>query len=670
MANAIKYKVFIGPRNDLFGVKPSGPNNAVIVCDNSSSDFSLSEVIQDDDSGYAKRIFEVSSSTRKTKILSNTSAVKMTNVVDLSGNPLFFKIRRDRVRSAEIHVNGRKLKYFDANFLYTNLEDPHIEYIDANGNVIFEKEAESIPVFIWEGLLNHSDLIALDKRSFSYRESKGKVLISANKPDVIAEVNPEPVFVMKKVREHSISIEPFLIRNLRAQGRERAIIEYDYLRVIPNKKNRKSEQVKFNNKEYLELENGNIIKSSVVIYKIDGLVRTILFDNTAAQSEVSINSTKGRVYAKGLLIDGALSEDDILLADYQYLSNNLTCTFRDYSPSEGNNEVHFQICPTRVKNKGFDINYKRKISYTITTLDGDVVETNDENVPITDNVLNFEYGWGHRGYSEGGFGGIRTDFSDIEITYDRYLGRSPWIETDGPESAQGATGYGANGYGMGPFGGSNLSNINQVKNLLDIRNDSKKACISIGSIRYEPSYSYLEMHEASTVAIKRLDGGHRRLRRNSGIIWSASIDNNYIESTPLIDQIKTRASISFNSSLDLVSSLNFNVSFDISELSGAYTAMGEIDDSFMLSSLIDLDAFTVANSLVSDSVDNVLTGLAVFMEVNLTPVHMPLIDVHISADLKTAYAVIQKNSLEEKLNIGLGYVDESISIPPTRFTTI
>ena len=145
-------------------------------------------------------------------------------------------------------------------------------------------------------------------------------------------------------------------------------------------------RVKFDNKDYLELENNNVIRDSVTIYKMSGINKIVLFDNNSSQSGVSINSSKGRIYAKTLLEDNIISESEVILADYKYMEDELSCTYRDHYSSVGGNVVHFQICPTRVKSNGFDLKYGSKISYTLTDLDGKILETNDDNVVI--NTLN------------------------------------------------------------------------------------------------------------------------------------------------------------------------------------------------------------------------------------------------------------------------------------------
>lgn len=665
MANSISYRIIVGPRNDMFGVEPSGPSNAILVLDNQSSDFQLSKVVQDDDSGYAKRIYETSSSTRRTKILSNTSDVKMTDVVDIEGKPLFFKIRKDRIRGATVLINGEEPEYFDSNFIYVRSKDATIEYRSSQGDTIFKRDAESVPVFLWEGALNHADLIEMDGRTFSYRGDKGQVLITASKPNVISEVVPEPVFTIEKIRNHTISLKPFLVRSLRAGSNERSIIEYNYLNVIADIRSRTYEQVKFDNKDYLELENNNVIRDSVTIYKMSGINKIVLFDNNSSQSGVSINSSKGRIYAKTLLEDSIISESEVILADYRYMEDELSCTYRDHYSSAGGNVVHFQICPTRVKSNGFDLKYGSKISYTLTDLDGKILETNDDNVVINTLNINYELGFGELGFGEEGYGGIRSDFSNITINMYKY--RNGIVGSTVGSSGLIETGWGDLGYGMGPFGGTTLDNISKVKNLLDIRNDSKKACISIGSIEYSPSYSYVEIHESAMVSKRKLFGGQRELNRNSGIIWSASINEEYINAHSLADHLKTKASIHFEGNKEYVSGPDVTIEFNIKDLSSSFTPSGEVDPALMLSSSVSADAMSVVDSHQIEEVDNLITGLMIFEMVNLTPVPRPAIPVLISADLTTAHSVIQKNSSTEETRIGLGYKDSSLEVPPTKF---
>ena len=667
MPNLLKYHIQIGPQHDLFGLVQDSPQNPILVADNKSSDFILSEMRPSLVGGYTKRISSISSSARKTRILSNTTDVRMTNVFNDAGDPLYFKTRRQHSGTV-IHVNGEIANKSDSNFIYINSPQALVEYFSADGRLLLSNEQEVYPMFIWENQVNHNDIMEMDKRRFYYRESKGSVVLIASKTGVVAEVDIEPVFTPKRLRQKTIEVPAFIFSDLRTNERGRLSFEYDYLTVVPNVVAHLSEQISLRNNDYMLVKNVNVIKRSLVIYKVVAGVKEVIIDNLNGQLDNLIDSSLGRVYAISLLEDGIIEFGDIIYVDYQSLEmsniikvQNANIPLRDVS-------VHFRIRPTRIHNAISDITFTPKVSYVISDSGGNVVFSVDDDLPVNDFSLPTHLGFGQDGYGTRGFGGVIDDFSLITITSDGLAsGTAGGVVIT-------ADGYSADGFGEGPFGGSHLRKLSEIANLLDAQNNSESGTIEIGSLSFFAKVKNAHIFPYLQGAKNKYVTGHRSLYSYANVLWNVSLDNRND------DTIDTASTITLNSfsTIDFAPTLlfrdssNLYIQFDLSPVSSGLTTTAEVDPSLVLTAAISPQAYQEAQLRAIDLPSNptVFTHLVGYTYTGEEYIELSY-PVQLSSDMtKATIALGAVDLLTAPSNIGLGYRDGDLEIYPARALNI
>lgn len=665
MRHKVTYALSLGPQYDMFGLEQSSPTNPVLVADNVSSDFSLSRIIPNESGGYIKTIYSLSSSARKTRITSNTSDVKMTNVTTEDGTPLFYKTLLKTFNKADVFINGVKAEVTDSHFIYLNETDAEITYYNQDGILLLRSNQEIYPVFIWEDQINLEDIIALDNRKYYFKESKGRVIISASKPDIIAEVIPEPIFTVKRIREKVVKIDPFIFTDLRSNDAGRLSFRYNYLEVIPDVVARQSEQTVLKNNNYIELANIDIIKESVVVYKRVNRVKEYVLNNENGLFDSIINSSLGRINTVNLIEDGVIDFDDIIYVDYRYLKTNTILNIDNEDIPLKNIRVYFRIGPTEIKKENIDLSFDPYLSYIVTDLDDNILLADDRNVSESPFVLPLHLGYSIGGFGLEGYGGIRTDFSLIIINGDGSLA--------GIEDQEGTkTGYGDIGYGDGPYGGALLKKIGDVENLLDIKNNSEAGTITISALEFYSKIKSSDIFPYLHSAQYRYDNGFRISNTYANTLWLSAMDGD----TSGVIEISSATPIRSYSTIDFTPSVLFEdetkkvLSFDISTISKGFLNSSLVNGAYVLSGDIDQEAFDELSlfSATMPTVSAQITNLAAFEYVDDTYTEL-ILDIRISNNLEEA--TIELLDLENKpINIGLGYKDATSTIYPTRMLKI
>lgn len=666
MRNKITYELRLGPQYDMFGLDRSSPDKPIMVADNKSSDFSLSRILPNESGGHLKEIKGVSSSPRKTRVVTNTSSVRMTNVYADDGTPLFYKTRLRYFNKVDMLINGEPILNLDSHFIYTNETEVVIEYFSKEGALILTTIQEVYPVFIWENQVNLADIIALDNRKFYYRESKGNVVITASKPNVLAEVDPEPVFTVKRIRDKVIAIDPFLFTNLRSNESGRLSFEYDYLTVVPNIVSRLSEQLVLKNNDYMTVNNIDIFKESVVMYKIVDGEKVVIIDNADGSSNNIIDSSMGRIYAMNLLEDGIIKFGDIIYIDYKHLATNTTLKIDNEDIPLRDVKVHFRIRPTRIRKPGVDLSFNPSLSYVITDMADNILLSNDGDIPDYEFYLPIHLGFGEGAYGEMGYSGIRDDFSLIVIEGD---GSTP-IGSGGSDSVDTETGYGEQAYSEGPYGGAYLNNITDVENLLDIRNNAEAGTITISALEFSPSIKSAHIYPYLNTANSKHGNGHREQFSFANVLWNTSLtgDDRDIIQTSSTTSINSYSTIDFNPVVLFHDEIKMILSFDLHSISDGITPGAAIKDEYVLTSMINPEALEEVGlySATMTSAPNTLLNLVAYKFVGDIYEELPY-DVFISSGMDKATIVLDELDLQDlPPNIGLGYNDGELRIYPTR----
>lgn len=666
MRNKITYELRLGPQYDMFGLARSSPDRPLMVADNKSSDFSLSRILPNESGGHIKEIKGVSSSPRKTRIVTNTSSVRLTNVFADDGIPLFFKTRLRHFNKVDIVVNGQPAQSIDSHFIYTNDTEVLIEYFSKEGGLLLSTIQEVYPVFIWENQVNLLDIIALDNKKFYYRESKGNVVITASKPNVVVEVDPEPVFTVKRIRDKVVAIDPFLFADLRSNESGRLSFEYDYLTVVPNIVSRLSEQLILKNNDYMTVSNINIFKESVVMYKIVDGERVVIIDNADGSSNNIIDSSLGRIYAINLIEDGIIKFGDIIYLDYRYLATNTTLKIDNEDIPLRDVKVHFRIRPTRIRKPGVNLSFQPSLSYIITDMADNILLSNDDDIPDYEFYLPIHLGFGKGAYGDMGYSGVRDDYSLIIIEGD---GSTP-IGSGGSSIVDTETGYGERGYSDGPYGGSYLKKITDVENLLDIKNNSEAGTITISALEFSPSIKSAQIFPYLNTANSKYGNGKREQFSYANILWNTSLsgDDEDIIDTSSTTTINSYSTIDFNPSILFHDEIKMILGFDISGMADGITLGASIKDEYILTGMIDAEALGEVDlySATIPSSPNSLLNLVSYKYSDGEYEVLPY-DIYISSDMKQATIILSGLDLQNlPINIGLGYSDGDLEIYPTR----
>lgn len=666
MRNKITYQLRLGPQYDMFGLARSSPDKPIMVADNKSSEFSLSRILPNESGGHLKEIRGVSSSPRKTRIVTNTSAVRMTNVFADDDTPLFFKTKLRHFNKADIFINGEPVLKIDSHFIYTNDTEVLIEYYSKKGALLLSSIQEVYPVFIWENQVNLSDIIALDNRKFYYRESKGNVVVTASKPNVVAEVDPEPVFTVKRIRDKVVAIDPFLFTDLRSNDSGRLSFEYDYLTVVPNITSRLSEQIILKNNDYMTVSNTHIFKESVIIYKIIEGERVVVLDNSDGSANNIIDSSLGRIYAINLIEDGIIKFGDIIYIDYKYLATNNTLKIDNEDIPLRDVKVHFRIRPTRIRKPGVDLTYLQSLSYVITDMADNILLSKDSDIPDYEFYLPIHLGFGKGAYGDQGYGGIRDDFSLIIIEGD---GSTP-IGNGGGTLESDESGYGEKGYSDGPYGGAFLKKISDVENLLDIKNNAEAGTITISALEFSPNIKSAHIYPYLNTANSKYGNGHREQYSFANVLWNTSLsgqDKDIIQ-TSSTTTINSYSTIDFNPSVLFRDEVRMIIAFDISAVAPGITPGAAIDDAYVLTTLINPEAVAEVElySTTMPVVANTLLNLTPYKYIGGEYEELPY-DVYVSSDMTQATIIFNQIDIQNLPdNIGLGYSDGDVDIYPTR----
>ncbi|MDB4533416.1 hypothetical protein N9242_00990 [Vicingaceae bacterium] len=676
----LNYSVKVGPKFDMFGLIESNPINPVLLVDNVSSVFELSRIKHQESNMFIKSIKSVTSSSRKTKILSNTTDVKMTDIIDINGVPLFNKILIKNIHKSTIYVDGIEITEKDTFFIYCNSdkEISLVEYFSTEGVKIYSEYKEVFPMFIWQEQLNLADIIKKDNKKYSFKLSGRNIFISASKTGVVAVAKNESVFTLKRLRENLVKIEPFFVETLRSDSGGRYNFKYNYQKIIPDLSTRRLEQVIIRSDNIIELENVDILKSSLVIYKkkpADYIITPenmndeyrdyeVILDNSSNVYDNIIQTINGKIDITILLKEKILKYEDNIFINYKYVKVNNISKIEEEDIDLTNNTIHFRIKPTTINKKGIKLEFIPELSYIITDIEGNILLSRGDEIPESTYELPLMLGYGEGPYGEFGFSGERDDFSLLTITE----------RTTSESSEEYGTGYGENGYSSGPFGGSFLKNISVVQDLLDIKNNSESGMITIASIEYISKIARADVYPYKNVSLANGELKRKTLYNYNNIVWHMSNDNNPsdIIKRASIDRIKTYSTIDFKPYIQFKDADEAIVEFDISRIHDVFSNIGEVEASYLLTSGVSQIANDVMDiySGIMPTVSSLLTDVAVFNLNDDKEYEEVILDIEISSDLRVATVTIDLTVVSPISNIGLGFKNSDITIYPTSVINI
>lgn len=686
----INYSLKVGPKFDLFGLKESNPNNPILIADNKGSDFSLSRVQYNESDSHLKLIKNITTSARKTRIVSNTADMMMTDIFYYEDEDeeapiyLFYKVKKRKLHKPKIRVNGEEAKYVDNHFIYLNDTEALVEYYNQDDELLLSEYQEVYPVFIWQEQINHKEIIDIDNKKYSFKLSRGNVIVSASKPNVHAEVKLEPIYKLKRVKEFIVKLEPFYLNTLRSNEEGRLQFEYNYLTIVPDVTTRRLEQAEILGGNIIFLENIDVLKRSLKIYRkknysyvidennIDDPYRDydVLLDNESGMYDNIIHSSKGEIDASVLLRDNIVNYGDITHISYQYVRTNNILKIETEDVSLKNQVVYFSIKPTKISKQGTIAKFPPELSYIILDKNGNISILSDGEIPKYEYELPLYLGYGK---------GVYWGHSDPEYTVDPnepmtgYSGTTSDFQTivvDGSGlGSDYGTGWGELGYSEGPFGGSFLKDINDIQDLLDIKNNAEAGMISVGMVAFIPEIKTANIFPYKNVSIVDNDMNRRDLYNYNNIVWHNSIDGQHsdlINKSP-VDIIKTYATIFIEPYIQFQDDEETIVEFDLSQIKDLYGPNTNIKDEFILNSTVSSIADADVNIYegLMPSVSNKITDIVAFTQVDSGDYQEVNKNIMISHDYSKATMKFKAIDLDNVENIGLGFMNSDIKIYPT-----
>jgi hypothetical protein len=650
MLRKITYSVPMGPESDRFGMRKVSPSDAIVISDNVASNFTLSMLTQDDESSAAKVIYSVNSSPRKTKILSNTIDLQMTDV-----EGLHFKTLKKIGNAAKININGIEHDSSGVSFIYSNFSSGLVTYYDSDGKLMLEEDAEFFPMFIWVGMKHLEHIIKIDNKKFTYGINKGKLLISLSKPNVTAQTDDNSVFTLHKDSKAVFSLRPFLYRAIRNIDKERVVFDYDYSQTLPNISSINYETSEVIDEHYISFKHSGVIKDSIEVTIIDRATRSEFMKMTSIDNG-NLNTQNGTLNIKSFLsANNIYVHDYLFITSYQYLAlDDLSVRIDQNSHDLKNRLVYFNIKPTKITKGPYILDFKPTISYTITENDGTIVASSDSNIPVFEYSIPMGLGFGEEGYSENGYSGIAEVGQEVVANNTQDYG---W-------------GYGDLGYSEGPFGGSFIKNFEDAQLLLDAKSNSETGTITIAKLDLNPDIISSNIFVDTTVARPSIEllSSYDLF---SGGVWHVSKSKSFsdISLAAGIHEYRSTTGIHFDGAIIEKGTTHTVMEFDISGiLEGMNTPTQDVDPLMVLDAIVDSAAFDVVEryeSFIDDS-SLLLDNLQLFSKIN-----DDYQDVDSSIVVHSDYSKVTLTFLKEDAsNIGLGFKNVDNEIYPIEFIKI
>lgn len=640
------YDVILGTESTVFDNYNSSAIDSFLIADNIGSEVRLTHLEHDDPNFAVKKVYSVQSSIRKTKIEANTIDLFMTDLYDADGGPLFFKTPRKLAHINKVLVNGNEAPLIDSNFIYTNEINATIEYYQDEELVLFD-QPNYYPIFIWDQLVYLNDIIALDNKKISFRERKGRISISASKPNVYVEVdNSESIFKLSKIDDFTFLMYPFYYRTSRMVDGINHVFIYDYTKSIPNLKTISHELCFVEGNSYIKLFNSKILKESVEIEVYDRETRQVIEivnSGNATLKNQNIDSQKGIINISGILEDGDYSvEKNYFKASYSFMElKDLTVELERFSNNLFNKDIYFSIKPTKILFDKSQYDFPVRVTYSI--FDDDRLEfTTDTEFTLSEPIWYNHYGYGEEGYSEHGYSGIADPELEPHYDYQKYINDDK--------------GYSEDGYGDGPFGGDYIKSIDSMRRLVELRQDSIIGSIIVAKYSTKPIISDSNIHLNNRYSkVVNANSSFRKLDLYSGFLLHNSVSDEYSDIiTPAgIQKINKVASIYFPGDVVQKENAFVDIQFDIEHISSLFNVSNEIDDQYILDSGLYPEA-KVKSELYEEFQNNFefnIDNFALFAYIAEEHVEIPLINSVISSDLKTLTIRFQ-NSYDY---IGLGF---------------
>ena len=646
MPHKISYSVPIGPKHDKFGVRRSRSSDAILIIDNKDSDFSLMEIIENKDSYIPKRIFKIIKDVGSTKILTNSVDIGMTDIVH-NGITYFFKTKKKTKYFSSLKINGITHDNYDANFIYTNETNGYIEYLDEDDKVISRELGEFYPIFIWEGMVHLKDIMLLDGKTFKYSPRDSKILIECSKGDVTIEANSDSIFKLHNIGDE-FYINPCIYEAIREVGGSRVRYEYDYTRQVPNVRTVQYENATIVDTYSIKLSNRRIIPNSLkvdIIEKDTGIIAHTIDSTDIQTTNINVKPELGIVNIRNFIETFNIDTQDYdYMASYTYLdlANNKV----KISPTNVDikfKKVLFTIAPTKVIDKTSTVKFEQKITYTIANLDGSIVSSINDSVPLYDFTIPVLKGYGIDDYSEHGYSGVTEERTKDFVAID--------------DAASQGTGYSDGLFSDGPWSGSYISSLEDIVRLLSLQNNSSAGNIPLAEVHFIPRINMSKIYSVNRLAKnKNINTPVNSLSLFGSSVWHNSIDGTFssVELAAGIDIYKSTTGLMLPGYVYMESASEVMVSFDTSSLAPFLDTLGDLDVS---SVMIDVDALEVFNRYLGlkDYSFN-KDAFSVFNKEDMSEV-VPN-STTISADMKSVSVSLPTALKGSIIGLGIGGVDK------------
>jgi len=615
----INYKIEIGPKNDMFGLVESGPDTPILTIDNKDSEFKTKEIHDSEGISFIKKIFKEVSSIRKTKITTNTLEVILSDVSD-GEVYYFYKILKRKIPNTTILIDNKELEFEDGSFIYLNNSSAIVSYINPENEVAWRGEQEVLPVFIWENETNQSHIIDIDNKKYSFKREKEDIVISASKPNTHAIIKEGSIFGIKMDKDSYFSISPFIMNRVIEEESLKSFLEYDYSMVIPDERTIELEKKNINSSLSIELNNANIYKDTVVLYKkkdilnpingdIDGVLDnyTVILDNSNREYDDIIFSKDGRINLINLE-DLSLGSD--IYVSYKYLRTNMFVGIDYPELSLKNKIIKIKVGPTKITTNGVSTSFSPKIFYSIEYPNGEVLYSEEK----------------------------RTVFNKKPTRIDESFNEEDFYNND------------------------NINSIINLKTLEELK------VIDIGYIDLEVVIDNLYIHSYDEISETPLGIGRKKLYNYTNIAWHMSIDNTQssLINRISIDKIVGFSTIYFNSKVIINDDTISIIEFDISKISNGVINTGELNENYLLNDSVSELANSIVDTFsnkIPSSIFNIL-NLKCYTFINQEFIEIPT-QIFISNNIDSATIRINEVNETKYSNAGLGYSDGDLIIYPT-----
>lgn len=483
MPHKIIYKTYIGPVNEKFGLREQDSPDPFLIIDNQDSTRESNTFTASEDSPK-KQIFRSKSFKNSQTVESNTSDVEATDIFDKDGSPLFYKTPIDGSYTTSVSIDNKEL-LFDNHFIYHNKEEVGrlalVKRKSGNPHTVRLQRSKIYPDHADPYYAKH---IGIDSKFRSVSKKNSKIVVKFSNPNLHIGLDGVQLFDCS-IEEDSAKISPFLYRDQKVIDGIKSSFEYDYADTLFNVKDVRSENVT-DIRDEIRLSNSKIIPGTLSgeCY-VSGRSEPMIVSESKL---LGLDSFYGVVF-----IDQLSSDYDIerIVFSYKCVEEDSNVVNLSTPINLKDKNVELTVRPTMISRAGITTVSEPKVDYTITNSSGEILYSIDRDISRLNREIPVFVGFGEGEYSENGYSGITDKRTNEVVGGIGYTG----------------TGFSDSFYSDGPFGGTYISNIEDVKRLLAARSNSQEGLYAIGTIKYRSGYSKLagyRIKKPSTSASKNI----------------------------------------------------------------------------------------------------------------------------------------------------------------------